>query len=71
MIVKVTLAYPNGQRDDVQLAGVPRVGEQVRRLNGPESSALVVEYVVWMEGSGADREPAVLVGVRHHPGAPA
>ncbi len=53
-----------GQRDrEVILAGVPREGETIRVSNG-KSESLVVEHVLWMEGTVRDPEPSVIVVVR-------
>ncbi len=62
----VILLYPDGQRKEVILAGVPRVGETIR-LRSP-CAPLVVEHVLWMESGNNGREPVVLVSVRQHPG---
>jgi hypothetical protein len=60
-LILVILLYPDGQRKEVILAGVPRVGETVR-LKG-DRHPLVIEHVLWMESSNG-QEPAVLVSVR-------
>lgn len=60
-MIAVIVSYPNGQQQEVLLAGVPRVGERVRLRNGAPSPQLIVEYVLWVEG---EREPQVIVGVR-------
>ena len=55
-----------GQRDrEVILAGVPRQGETIRVTNGAAES-LLVEHVLWMEGTARDPEPSVIVVVRPH-----
>lgn len=63
-MITVMLLYPNGQRQDVLLAGVPRTGEHIRLDNGPSSLSLVVEHVMWVEGHGRSPEPEVIVSVR-------
>lgn len=69
-MIVVTLSFPNGQRQDVLLAGVPRLGDHVRLTNGPSGPSLVVEHVLWMEGVGAPHEPSVIVVVRPHADGP-
>lgn len=56
----VILLYPDGQRKEVILAGVPAAGDTIRLRNSPP---LDVEHVLWMESSNG-QEPAVLVSVR-------
>jgi len=65
-VTLVILLYPDGQRREVILAGVPRAGETIRLAagNGPP---LVVEHVLWMQAANG-HEPAVLISVR--PAAP-
>ena len=60
----VTLSYPNGNRQEVLLADVPRVGENVRLSNGAEDPALVVEHVLWVQSDRSTTEPCVIVSVR-------
>lgn len=69
-MISVVLSYENGQRQDVLLAGVPRVGEHIR-LTGtqPNAPSLVVEQVLWMEAPTRN-EPTVLVVVRPHANGP-
>jgi hypothetical protein len=63
-MIQIEIVYPNGQRQDVLLAGVPRVGEHIRLRNGPgQSPSYVVEHVLWIEGAP---EPDVVVAVRPH-----
>ena len=64
-VILVILLYPDGQRREVILAGVPRAGDTIRLKD--ERKPLVVEHVLWMESSNGV-EPAVLVSVR--PSAP-
>lgn len=63
-MILVILLYPDGQRREVILAGVPREGETIRLAS--EQMALTVEHVLWMEASNGQR-PAVLVSVRRVP----
>lgn len=63
-MILVVLSYPNGQRKEALLRGVPRVGEHVLLSNGPETMPLVVEFVTWIEGAGSPPEPTVMVTVR-------
>jgi hypothetical protein len=60
-VILVILLYPDGQRREVILAGVPRVGETIRLRN--ERKPLVIEHILWMESSNG-AEPSVLVSVR-------
>lgn len=69
-MIAVTLSHPNGQRQEVLLAGVPRVGDHIRLKNGLPVPALVVEHVLWMEATGGAVEPGVIVVVRPHPNGP-
>jgi hypothetical protein len=65
-VIQVLLLYPNGVRQDIVLAGVPRVGEQIRlRLNNgsPSTPSMVVTHVLWIEGEGRAPEPEVIVSV--------
>lgn len=64
-VMLVILLYPDGQRREAILAGVPREGETIR-LKG-DRKPLGVEHVLWMESSNG-REPAVLISVRAAPG---
>lgn len=59
------LLYPDGQRKEVILAGVPVTGDTIRLKDDPRS--LVVEHRLWME-SGNGAEPVALISVR--PAAP-
>jgi len=69
-VIVVTLSHPNGQQQDVLLAGVPRKGESIRLRNGVTDPALMVEHVLWMEGQDRSGEPSVVLVVRPHPGSP-
>jgi hypothetical protein len=66
-VLAVLLLYPNGQRQDILLAGIPRVGERVRLANGVNAPPLVIEQVTWIEGSGRTPEPEVILSVRAAP----
>jgi hypothetical protein len=57
----VILLYPDGQRREVILAGVPAVGDTIRLR---DSGSLDVEHVLWMEGGGNGQEATALVSVR-------
>jgi hypothetical protein len=57
----VILLYPDGQRKEVILGGVPREGDRIRLRAAAQP--LVVEQVLWMEADNGI-EPAVLVSVR-------
>jgi hypothetical protein len=64
-VTVIILSYPNGQREEVLLTGVPRVGEHIRlATTDPADPSLVVEQVLWMEANAA--APSVIVAVRPH-----
>jgi len=70
-MIVVTLSYPNGQRREVLLAGVPRTNEHIRLVNGvPSDPSLVVDQVLWMEREGDQPEPTVLIIVHPHRDGP-
>lgn len=60
-MIAITLSYPNENRENVLLAEVPRVGENIRLSNGAEQPWLTVEHVLWVEGTDP---PHVIVSVR-------
>ena len=67
-VISVVLQYPNGQRQEKILSGVPREGERIRlTAMDPDSPSLVVEQVMWEEGNGSQLEPQVIVMVRTGP----
>lgn len=60
-MITVIIEYPNYQRKEVLLSGVPRVGEHIRLKDCPVSGPpLIVDYVLWTEDV---RDPEVVVGV--------
>jgi hypothetical protein len=63
-VILVILLYPDGQRREAVLAGVPRNGETVRLKD--DRALLVIEHVLWMEASNG-AEPSVLLSVRQMP----
>ena len=70
-MINVTIAFPNGNRQEVLLAGVPRVGESIRLRNrNAESPSLVVEHILWQEGRGDPPEPTIVVVVRERSEGP-
>ena len=70
-MIRVVLTFPNGQRREVLLAGVPRIGDSIRLENGPGTSpSFMVEHVLWMEWSNAGSDPSVVVVVRPHTEGP-
>jgi hypothetical protein len=71
-MINVIISYPSGEREEVILSGVPRVGESIRlRTTKPDSPSLVVEAVLWQEGGmGNGPEPRVIVAVRPRPNGP-
>jgi hypothetical protein len=64
-VINVILLYPDGQRKEVILEGVPQKGDTIR-LKG-DMTALVVEHRLWMEGGGNGHAPATLISVRPVP----
>lgn len=63
-MITVIVSHPNGQRQEVLLAGVPRVGESIRlRSTEVTEPSLAVDHVLWEEGPNG-RDPTVLVLVR-------
>lgn len=69
-MMRVTIAYPNGQRDEALLVDRPYVGEAIRledtEAQGP---SLVVEAVVHIAGFNSTK-PALLVFVRERADGP-
>jgi hypothetical protein len=63
-VILVILLYPDGQRREVILEGIPRMGETIRLRCG---DVLNVEHVLHMEASGHEREPTALISVRQVP----
>lgn len=58
----IVLFYPNGQREEVVLSGVPRVGDHVRIRNGRGTTPdLIVDAVLWMEAFLPPPNPSVVV----------
>jgi hypothetical protein len=67
----VILLYPNGQRLEALLSDVPRVGEHIRLADSkPNTPSLEVEHVLWVEGTGRNPEPEVIVSVHEHKAGP-
>ena len=64
-MITVTLSHPNGQRQEVLLAGVPRKGDHIRLTNGV-SPSLEVLHVLWLQGTISSPEPDVIVVVQPH-----
>jgi hypothetical protein len=64
VITGVILLHPNGEQQEVLLAGIPREGESIRLANGVPGTALIVEHVLWMQGNAADPQPQVMLTVR-------
>ncbi len=70
-MIVVVLSFPDGQRQEVLLAGIPRVGDHVHlAANGSTRPSLVVEHVLWAEGVARGQEPTVTIGVRVHKEGP-
>jgi len=64
MMIRVVLAFPNDTRKEVLLAGIPSKGDQIMLANGVDSTKLIVQLVLWMEGPTAEHEPSVVLFVR-------
>ncbi len=65
-MITVQLSHPDGTRQEILLAGVPRVGEGIRlKDHTPNDPALVVDYVMWIEGGERGKEPEVIAVVKH------
>jgi hypothetical protein len=60
-LILVILLYPDGQRREVILSGIPDKGDTIRLRN--DNNVLVVEHRLWMESVNGV-EPALLVSVR-------
>jgi hypothetical protein len=63
-LITVVLSYPNGTRESVLLAGVPRKGELIPAGENPAGPALRVLEVLWLRATLKDPEPDVIVRVR-------
>ena len=67
-MITVIVSYPNGERNEVILAGVPRIGESLRLndSNDYNRPSYIVEHVIWTEGGGgnAKRDAEVILTVR-------
>lgn len=64
----VVISYRNGVQKEVLLAGVPRVGDQIRlRDAAPGDPALMVDSVVWVQGdNNGSPDPQVMIMVHTH-----
>jgi hypothetical protein len=60
----VVLLYPDGERQEVVLSGVPREGELIRLRNGRNDPRLLVQHVLWLEAFLPPPNPSVIVVVR-------
>jgi len=70
-VIRVVLSFPNGERQEVLLAGVPRAGDSIRLTNGAGTTpSYAVEHVLWMEVDGSSHDPGILVMVRPHVSTP-
>jgi len=66
-VIVVCIVHPNGQRQEVLLAGTPRRGDHIRLSEGsPTEPSLVVEQVLWQEARKGQLEPYVIIVVRPH-----
>jgi hypothetical protein len=64
-VINVILLYPDGQRKEVILEGVPQKGDTIRLVG--DRVALIVEHRLWMESGGGGNAPATLISVRPVP----
>ncbi len=70
-MITLIISFPNGNRQEVMLAGVPRVGESIRlRGKSAESASLIVEHILWQEGRGDPPDPEIIVVVRERTDSP-
>jgi hypothetical protein len=70
-VIEVTIIHPNGQRENLPLAGIPRIGEHIRRASADAAtSPLVVEHVLYLEWEKDNHDPVVLIAVRPHQPSP-
>ena len=70
-MISVIIAFPNGARQEILLAGVPRVGESIRlRDRSSDSPSLIVEHILWQEGRGEPPNPDIIVVVRERTNSP-
>lgn len=60
----VVISYPNGDRDEVLLAGVPRAGDSIRLTNGRPGATLLVLHVLWIAPDTKEPGPQVVIEVR-------
>ena len=66
-LIDVILTYPNGQQQQVTLAGVPRVGDHIRITENLLSApSLIVDMVLWMEAGEGRAYPTVVCVVRQN-----
>lgn len=64
-MINVQLSHPNGARQEILLAGVPRAGEGIRtKTQTPNEPPLVVEYIIWTEGGTGGDDPEVIAVVK-------
>jgi hypothetical protein len=63
-VITTVLSFPDGTRQDVLLAGVPRVGDSVRLRGNGASPPLLVQHVLWMEITGPGQDATVILEVR-------
>jgi hypothetical protein len=70
-VTTVTISFPNGNRQEVLLSGVPRVGDSIRlRDRSSDSPSLIVEHILWQEGRGNPPDPEIIVVVRERSNSP-
>jgi len=61
----VQLSHPNGARQEVLLAGVPRSGESIRLHDSdPAGPSFIVEHIVWTDGT-KESDPEVIALVKY------
>ena len=64
-LLAVIVSYPNGNRQEVLLSAVPRIGDHLRIADFDVTApSLVIEHVLWMEGGSPGMEPSVIIVVR-------
>jgi hypothetical protein len=63
-LITVVLSYPNGTREEVLLAGVPRKDELIPAGANESGPSLRVLEVLWLRATARNPEPDVIVRVR-------
>lgn len=62
MMQQIVIAFPDHHEQELLLAGVPRVGDRIRLINGTVQT-WVVREILWLEADGREEAPSVIVSV--------